>query len=170
MSSEIRLATREDLENIVGVFFACWQESYRDLLPVKVREEMTLEKARELWLPSLGTTSDRVTLLLLTEGFVVGVARCGRDVTDTGRGHLFSLYIHPKYAGKGFGKALLGSVLEELTEKGLIDISLWVFKENENAQGLYRKAGFSPTGVERTDDRWRIPEIEMVRNGTNLRN
>lgn len=170
MIFEIRSATSEDLENIVGVFFACWQGSYRELLPREVREEMSMDSARELWSLPLTSHPDRATLVLVTEGSVVGVARYGPDATAPNRGHLFSLYIHPKCAGKGFGKALLTTVLEELTKGGFIDISLWVFKQNEGAQGLYRKAGFNPTGIERTDERWQIPEIEMLRNGTNLRN
>jgi ribosomal protein S18 acetylase RimI-like enzyme len=113
---------------------------------------------------------DRSTFLLSSESVVVGVARFGRNTDAPDRGHLFSLYIHPKYAGKGFGKALLARVLEELTGRGFTEISLWVFKTNESAQALYRKNGFLPTGIERIDERWKIPEIEMLRNGTNLQN
>lgn len=170
MSFEVRIATSEDLEDIVDIFLECWQQSYRDLLPEDVRLKMTKESARELWRPSLSSRLDKKTLLIISEKFVVGVARFGSDIQIPERGHLFSLYIHPKYAGKGFGKALLVEVLEVLASEGFTEISLWVFKENQSAQRLYRKCGFLPTGLERTDERWKIPEIEMLKNGTNLQN
>lgn len=170
MSFKIRTATSEDLGDIVEVFFECWQDSYQDLLPEDVRREMTKESAGDLWRPSLSPHPDRKTLLILSDTEVVGVARFGKDPQAPDRGHLFSLYIHPKYAGKGFGKALLAEVLQDLVTEGFTQTSLWVFKENQSAQGLYRKSGFLPTGIERTDERWKIPEIQMLRNGTNPQN
>ncbi len=90
------------------------------------------------------------------------MARIGSDVDLPTRGHLFSLYIDPKYAGQGFGKTLLSAALGKLTARGFKEISLWVFKANLGAIELYKKLGFQPTGRERTDDRWQSLEIELL--------
>lgn len=158
----IRPGRAEDIDAIVRVFRACWLESYRDLLSEDVRNAMNVEKARDLWLPALTSKSDRETLVACIEENPIGMARIGRDPDFPDRGHLFSLYIEPEYAGRGFGKALLTAALSRLSECGSTEISLWVFKTNLGALGLYKKMGFEPTGRERIDARWQSLEIEML--------
>jgi len=158
----IRQGKTEDIDAIVRIFRACWQESYRDLLSEDVRNAMSLEKARDLWLPALSSKSDRETLVACVDENPIGMTRIGPDPDFPNRGHLFSLYIEPKYAGKGFGKALLTAALSRLSERDSKEISLWVFKANLGAIGLYKKMGFEPTGRERTDTRWQSLEIEML--------
>jgi ribosomal protein S18 acetylase RimI-like enzyme len=162
MELTIRPGRSNDIDAIVQIFRACWQESYQNLLSEEVRNAMTDEKARELWLPSLSGRADRETLIAETGSNAIGVARIGSDPDFPTRGHLFSLYIHPKSAGKGFGKALFRAALEGLKERHFSEISLWVFKENLSARSLYQKMEFLPTGRERTDARWKSPEIEML--------
>lgn len=157
----IREASAEDLELIVELFRACWNISYKDLLPETVRTAMDVNAARELWAKAFEPNSERATLVVDDAG-VFGVARIGRDPHVSSRGHLFSLYIHPQAAGKGFGRALLTAAMDELDKRGFAEKSLWVFRDNEIARSLYTTWGFKPTGVEKIDPRWQIPEIEMV--------
>jgi ribosomal protein S18 acetylase RimI-like enzyme len=164
MELSIRPERPEDIDAMVRIFRACWQESYRNLLSEEVRNGMTEEKARGLWLPSLSEHKNRETLIAEIDSTPIGIARIGPDPDMARRGHLFSLYIHPESAGKGFGKALFKAALERLKEANFNEVSLWVFKENLNAQRLYEKMGFVPTGKERTDVRWQSLEIEMLHN------
>lgn len=157
----IREASAEDLDAIVELFRACWNTSYKELLPEQVRTAMDVSAARELWAKAFEPNDERKTLVV-DEGGVVGVARIGRDPHESKRGHLFSLYIHPKASGKGFGRALLKAAMAELDKRGFTEKSLWVFRDNEIARSLYTSWGFTPTGVEKIDPRWQIPEIEMV--------
>ena len=101
--------------------------------------------------------------LVATDDETLGFASFGNDVDDENRGHLFSLYVSPESAGKGVGSKLLAEVITALSKVDKAEITLWVFKENPTAIGLYRKFGFSETGREKTDDRWQIPQIEMLR-------
>ena len=151
---KIRLATPEDLSGIVSVFRQCWNESYADLLPKSVREDMTETAAYDLWKGSVEPHPEKKTFVVEDEGKVVAVSRVGLEGEKI---HLFSLYVSPSSSGKGIGKALLERVLE-----GSHVQTLWVFKDNDIAQALYKKMGFEFTGVERTDPRWQIPEVEMV--------
>lgn len=162
MKMTIRPGKAEDIDALVRIFRACWQESYRDLLSEDVRNAMSVEKAKDLWLPALTSETDRETLVACVDENPIGMARIGRDPDFPKRGHLFSLYIEPEYSGKGFGKALLTAALGRLSKRGSKEISLWVFKANLGAFGLYEKMGFEPTGRERTDTRWQSLEIEML--------
>lgn len=164
MDFTIRPGTAEDIAGVVRIFRACWTQSYREVLSEEVRNAMTDEKAYELWLPSISTETDRETLVACMDDSPIGIARIGPDPDFPARGHLFSLYIDPESAGKGFGKALLSAALNKLSVREFKEISLWVFKTNPGAIALYQKLSFVPTGRERTDPRWRTLEIEMLRN------
>jgi len=158
----IRTGNAGDIDEVVRIFRECWQEAYVDVLSEEVRNAMTVDKAYELWRPSFSSNSDRETLVACIGDKPVGMARIGSDPDLPSRGHLFSLYIEPKSGGKGFGSALLTTALATLSECNFKEVSLWVFKANPGAIGLYRKMGFTPTGRERTDPRWRSVEIEML--------
>jgi len=122
---------------------------------------MTSEKAREMWGASVTPHPDRTTLVVEIADSVVAVARIGIDPNDGMSGHLFSLYVHPNSSGKGIGRTLLLEAMKRLSEQGFTRRTLWVFRDNAIAQKLYSSFGFIPSGAEKTDPRWKIPEIEM---------
>ncbi|MEY3736763.1 MAG: hypothetical protein RLZZ251_479 [Actinomycetota bacterium] len=158
---KIRTATPRDLDAIVEVFRACWNLSYAELLPNEVRADMTQEKAREMWGAAVTSHPDRTSLVVELEDLVVAIARIGIDPNDGKSGHLFSLYVHPGSSGQGIGRALLNEAMKRLSEQGVTRRTLWVFRDNAIAQKLYSSFGFIPSGAEKTDPRWKIPEIEM---------
>lgn len=162
MESLVRKATTADLDSLVDIFRACWLTSYKEILPQSVRDEMSVEKAREMWALSVKPHPERTTFVIELDGRVVGVARVGSDVSNLARGHLFSLYVHPDNAGRGLGKILLRHALASLREIGFEEITLWVFKNNAPTRNLYSSLGFQETGQERIDERWKNPEIEML--------
>ena len=161
---KIRSATPSDLDAIVEVFRACWSISYKDLLPLKVQQDMTLDVARHMWSAAVQPHADRSTLLTEFDDKVVGIARIGIDPDNANLGHLFSLYVHPDSSGKGFGRKLLLEAMRHIGQKGFTSQSLWVFKDNRTAKNLYLSEGFILTGEERIDPRWQIPETKMVLN------
>ena len=158
----IRPVESSDLGSLVTVFRACWNISYRDLISPEVREAMNIATTTNLLTASANPKTGRFTLVAI-EDETLGFASFGNDVDDESRGHLFSLYVSPESAGKGVGSKLLTEVIANLEQIDKAEITLWVFKENPTAIGLYRKFGFSKTGREKTDERWQIPQIEMLR-------
>jgi len=58
-------------------------------------------------------------------------------------GHLYNLYVIPKYQGKGIGTKLLEKALEWLKERKIKDIKILTYAENKKAQKLYKRYGFS---------------------------
>ena len=162
METLVRPAIETDLTWLVRIFRACWLTSYKDILTQTVRDEMTQERANQMWALSVQPHLDRTTFVIEENGVPVGMARVGRDIINGTRGHLFSLYVHPDNAGRGLGKILLKKALAFLRETGFEEISLWVFKNNVSTRNLYSSLGFLETGQERIDDRWNNTEIEML--------
>jgi len=159
---QIRPVESSDLGSLVTIFRACWNISYRDLVSAEVRKAMDVATTTNLLIASANPKPGRFTLVA-TGDEALGFASFGSDADDESRGHLFSLYVSPESAGKGVGSKLLNEVISELGKIGKPEITLWVFKENPIAIGLYRKSGFVETGREKTDERWQIPQIEMLR-------
>lgn len=124
---------------------------------------MDVDAATQLLTAAANPKPGRFTLIANEGDLGLGFASFGSDLENETRGHLFSLYVAPESAGRGVGSKLLSSVIAQLNENGKSDITLWVFKENPTAIGLYRKFGFIETGREKTDERWQIPQIEMLR-------
>ena len=115
---------------------------------------MTEDAARELLRKAVDITPERKTFVAEEDGLIIGMARVGIEGEKV---HLFSLYVSPDASGKGVGSALMEMAFGDSTYR-----TLWVFKENSIAQGLYKKFGFDFTGAERIDPRWQIPEVEML--------
>lgn len=159
---QIRPVESIDLGSLVTVFRDCWNISYRDLISAEVREAMDIATTTNLLTASANPKPGRFTLVAI-ENEILGFASFGNDADDESRGHLFSLYVSPESAGQGVGSKLLAEVIANLEQLDMAEITLWVFKENPTAIGLYRKFRFDETGREKTDERWQIPQIEMLR-------
>jgi ribosomal protein S18 acetylase RimI-like enzyme len=157
-------ASLADLDIIANLFHSCWHISYKELLSENVIKAMDIESARDLWRPALIEPRDRDTVLGFAENRLVSLFRIGKDPRNETRGHLFSLYVTPEAAGRGYGRTSLNEANERLSARGEREISLWVFDKNSVAKALYASAGFVPTGEKRIDDRWRELEIEMLKS------
>ena len=159
---EFRTATVEDLPVIAEIFLRCWTISYKSVLSESARNSFTSESAAELWRKSIEIPGDKETLLLIDDEKTVAVFRIGSDKDDPSRGHLFSLYVDPDSAGRGFGKSALKEAIERNRARGFTHMTLWVFANNEIANSLYTKNGFAPTGKSRTTPEWGALEIELI--------
>ncbi len=163
---EFRVASLSDLNDISKLFHACWHISYINLLSADVRAEMTLENSKDLWRPSLLDPQGKETVVGILDSTIVSVFRIGADKDDPSLGHLFSLYVDPKLAGKGLGKTSLTEAAANLADRGFKSMSLWVFEKNTIARNLYQGFGFQLTGLTRVDERWKENEIKMRKDFT----
>jgi ribosomal protein S18 acetylase RimI-like enzyme len=159
---EFRTATVDDLPVIAEIFLRCWTISYKSVLSESARDSFTPESAAELWRKSIEIPGDKQTLLLMDGEKAVAVFRIGSDKDDPLRGHLFSLYVDPDSAGRGFGKSALNEAIKRNRDRGFTQMTLWVFANNEIANSLYIKSGFAPTGKSRTTPEWGALEIELI--------
>lgn len=158
---EYEIADISDVPRIVSLFLKCWKISYSDVLSQQARDDMSAEKATELW-KSAASNIERKTILAWNNGVFVGFFRIGRDPVNFERGHLFSLYISPDFAGKGFGQQLLQEAIRITVNEEITEMSLWVFDDNKIAKSLYSKRGFVATGKQKITPGWNAVEIEML--------
>ncbi len=159
MTIAVRPATSDDLSGVLGVFLACWRESYRGVLPESAITAMTDERAAALWRRVLAAT-DGVVLVAERDGAIVGLTRYA---LGDGDGAVHSLYVSPHAHGGGIGKLLLARAADELRAAGADAASLWVFAANAPSIAFYESQGWRPDGATRTQPEFGEPEQRMRR-------
>jgi ribosomal protein S18 acetylase RimI-like enzyme len=65
---------------------------------------------------------------------------------------MFLLFVHPAFAGRGIGRALLAAADEALRSAGCSESFLFVHEQNERAIAVYSAAGYRPDGADRVSD------------------
>src|SRR5262245_6085870 len=68
------------------------------------------------------------------------------DPEDASICHLGAMWVAPSQRGRGLGDRLLAAGIDWAREAGAASIRLGVVAGNASALGLYRRAGFEPTG------------------------
>ncbi|MEO7234178.1 MAG: GNAT family N-acetyltransferase [Lapillicoccus sp.] len=159
MSVDLRLATPDDLSDVVAVFLACWHEGYPEHLPPALVATMTAETAVALW-SSVLSRPDRAVVLAVREDVVCGVVGFS---TDGSVGDVHSLYVAPSEQGRGTGRALLGRAATDLARSGAAVGRLWVFADNAPALAFYRREGWQPDGGTRVEEQFGEPELRLTR-------
>jgi ribosomal protein S18 acetylase RimI-like enzyme len=161
----LRPADPSDIPDLASIFVRAFRAGYADLLPADVLDAtrtpaVTAQfrawpEGRETW--------------VAVAGGAVGFARFGGAHDDSPggadptSGYLASLYVDPSAGGRGVGRLLLTHALDRMRIAGYRDVTLWVFRDNAAARGLYQSAGFAPDGSELVDPRWRVPQIGLRR-------
>jgi len=79
------------------------------------------------------------------DGEVVGVVGAGAG-EFSGSAALTSLWVDPRFRGRGVGSALVAAVEEWARGQHLNQVVLWVTEVNRTAERLYEHLGFTRTG------------------------
>jgi len=117
-----------------------------ELMPVE-RELFAPEPWSErLFWSELGQLDTRHYLVALRDGAVVGYAGLC-DYPD--EAFVQTIAVAPAAQGQGLGALLLTALLAEADRRGQRVVSLEVRADNEGAQRLYARHGFTRTGVRR---------------------
>lgn len=62
---------------------------------------------------------------------------------------VLTIAVHPDRWGHGVGSLLLGTLIDEARRRGCGEVFLEVRADNDRAQGLYKRRGFTEIGVRR---------------------
>lgn len=162
-SRRLRTGSPQDAPALACVFIAAWQHAYPGLLPERLLASLD-EEEMTTWLSDLLASGESSAVVAEDDnGAALGFCRYGEDPDDAGRGHIFSLYVLPSVAGEGVGSALCSRALDDLREKGLEAVTLWVFEGNQHARRFYTSFGFSPTGERRVEAAYGAEEVRLSR-------
>jgi ribosomal protein S18 acetylase RimI-like enzyme len=64
-------------------------------------------------------------------------------------GEMYLLFVHPKCAGRGVGRALLDAAHQALRASGCREAFLYTHEQNERALRIYEAAGYRRDGIVR---------------------
>jgi GNAT superfamily N-acetyltransferase len=138
VSVELGTATHADLPQLVallGVLFS--QEA--EFVPDDAKQTRALEKI-------LSDESVGRIYVARDGGRLVAMASLLYSIS-TAEGGLAGSFedfvVLPGYRSKGVGKALLAHVVAEARKQGVLRLTLLTDRQNERAQALYRKLGFT---------------------------
>jgi GNAT superfamily N-acetyltransferase len=135
---ELGVASRDELAQLVallGILFS--QEA--EFTPDDAKQTRALEKI--LSDPSAGTV-----YVARAEGRVIAMATLLYTIStaEGGTVALFEdLIVQPGHRGRGVGSALARFVIQEARKQGVLRLTLLTDMQNERAQALYRKLGFT---------------------------
>ncbi|MHB1596132.1 MAG: ribosomal protein S18-alanine N-acetyltransferase [Streptosporangiaceae bacterium] len=132
MTAVVRPMTRADLDQVVGLERAAFgEESWsRQMLEGELDQQ----------------PASRYYLVAEEDGRIAGYG----GLLGAGRqGDIVTLGVAPTDWGRGIGSALLTALLGEARRRGYTEVFLEVRTDNDRAQRLYRRFGFTDVGLRR---------------------
>ena len=104
-----------------------------------------------------------VTLILEEAGIPRGLDAGSPERDDPAIVHLLAMWVDPVLRGTGAANALVAELLTWALERGAHRMQLMVISSNQQAQRLYARHGFRPTGHQAANERGAI-ELQMERS------
>jgi GNAT superfamily N-acetyltransferase len=166
---EVRLATDADADGIAGVQERTWQVAYRHVFPVEELDRggfIQPQRWRDrIARPPTGWT----TFVAERDGAVTGFTSVGPSRDERGIGELYAIYVEPEEWSTGTGRALIERAEAELC-RSYAEATLWVLEDNPRARAFYERAGWSPDGERKSEERWgvRAPEVRYRKRLTGV--
>jgi ribosomal protein S18 acetylase RimI-like enzyme len=139
---EIGVATVADVPELVellGILFTQEQELAPD--PVKQRRALELILAEPSRAKIYVAREKGKAIAMAALHFTTSTAEGGRVAG------LEDCIVHPDHRRRGVGEKLLGYVLEQARQDGLLRVMLLTDGDNTRAQALYKKLGFKPSSM-----------------------
>lgn len=137
----VRPWKESDLDSVRRITWETWLATYTAFVP---EEDLRSYFDREYSLESLQTffrAKSTGGFLALIQSTPAGYVRTRLDERD-GRFYVTSLYVLPKYQGKGVGSLLLQSAEHSAAASGAPAVWLGVMTANTRTVAWYRKIGF----------------------------
>lgn len=138
---EIRKATLADARGIARVHVDSWLATYKGIVPDAYLNQLNYDARERLWSENL--KADNNFVAVNEGGEIIGFADGGRERTGkyaAFEGELYSIYILPHCQGQGIGAMLLAKVVDDLKEKGMNSLLVWVLEDNRS-RSFYEKLG-----------------------------
>lgn len=135
-----------DGASLLSHLLTCYDES--DYL-LNYPEEVTFtEKEEEVFINMTNDSATSMMVVCVINETITGCAMLTMNnrLKTKHRGEL-AISVQKQYWGLGIGTALMNALIETAREKGLLQLELGVFADNERALALYEKMGFYATGT-----------------------
>ncbi len=116
----IRKAEVDDAAGIAKVHVDSWRTTYKGIVPDTFLESLSYEQRELIW--KKGINENNVYIAENENGQVIGFSTGGKERTgkyEAYTGELYAIYILKEYQGKGIGRLLVQSVVDDLKDKNL---------------------------------------------------
>jgi ribosomal protein S18 acetylase RimI-like enzyme len=138
----IRQAKPNDAPAIAIVNIASWHSTYRGLVADEVLDGMEFEQYRAKWENILAHQEKGNGFCFAAEnesGEMIGYSCGGKNRHDkfTFDGELFAIYLLREYQGKGIGKKLFLTSIEEFRKQNISSFLLFVLSSNTGSRKFY---------------------------------
>jgi len=148
---------------ISNIYEQSWKYAYKGIITQEYLDSIPSGQ----WCDAFDNP-DRHTLIMLDGDKIIGTSSYCKSRFDDYKdwGEVISIYLLPEYMGKGYGKSLLKTAVEELKAMGFETIFLWVLEENHRARHFYEKFGFKNSGkyLENNIGGKQLRELQYVYN------
>ena len=127
----IRKANLGDVAGIAKVHVDGWRTTYKGIVPDTYLDNLSYESREQMWIS--GIEQNNVYIAEDKDGRIVGFASGGKERTgkyDGYVGELYAIYLVEGQQGKGLGRNLVQTVVDDLKEKKLNSMLIWALKEN----------------------------------------
>ena len=159
----LRVAGRDDVDQLAAVFLDCWRISYARVMPAGLVEGMTSQQARAMWADALKRPDQTVVAAVQDEQPHAIVGFVGFRLDEDATGYVSSLYVSPSLQGGGVGRLLLGEAEERLRDSGARTARLWVFEDNAPSRAFYARQGWQFDGRRETLPEWGQPQLGLTK-------
>lgn len=131
MAVRVRRAVAQDAPAIAHVQVDTWRSTYGGIIPAELLANLSYERSQGMWEKILSDPKGTMFVAEDDSGHVVGFADCGpaRDNKDFS-GELYAIYVTQDMQGKGIGRMLSLSVVQDLRAHGYYSMLVWVLAQN----------------------------------------
>jgi ribosomal protein S18 acetylase RimI-like enzyme len=129
----IRLATLDDAVGIAHAHVDSWRTTYKDRFAENI-PQFSYQWREENWRQILSNPQRRSVVFVATneDGRIVGFASGGPEHTGDPvyQGEIYAIYLRQDGQRRGLGRRLIRVVVEELVQRGLTAMRIWVLEGN----------------------------------------
>lgn len=138
----VRPAYPSDAEAIARTHVACWEETYRGVLPDHALDVQTVETRSAQWTRTVHDDAASV-FVADVDGEVVGFASAlpNPDATLPYDAFLDTLYIRKRAQRLGIARLLLSAIARALLERGFRSMMLLTLRDRNAACAFYERIG-----------------------------
>ncbi len=158
----VRRAVIDDADAIERVRTDTWRDAYRGLMPDSLLGGLGYDATRRRALMS-ALPPHQFVLVAENDAAVVGFCIGGRSRPPEERfkGEVYAIYVLPQYHGRGIGRALLEAAANELADRGLDSMIIWVLRENAPSRRFYERMG----GLHIRDEDRELEGVRITESG-----
>ncbi len=127
----IRKAELQDVAGIAKVHVDSWRTTYKGIVPDTFLASLSYGNREKIW--ASGIEQNNVYIAEDDTGQIVGFASGGKERTgkyEAYVGELYAIYLLEGQQGKGLGRKLIQTVVDDLKEKKLNSMLIWALIEN----------------------------------------